>query len=239
MSEDETNIEWAAATARRVIAGGVDVIGATLDHGRSSIIEMARALVELHRAAERVVTLADEAFGMFPVEHIESTITRIEDGIFMMRMDMQVLEAQNQNLRAYIAASKECADAGALLESEAERDRVIALMRDAVSKLTAGAKISAAACSYCDAKWLTGVTIDEIRALAEKHDQSCPSNPLRMERNELLAALLDVCDTQLRRREDAIVVRAIRSTANYSGGPFSMERARALACEWLAKEPKQ
>lgn len=60
--------------------------------------ELAAARRALEVVAERAVTIADEAFGLGPVEPIDATLSRIEAGIFAARQRETALEAEVQRL---------------------------------------------------------------------------------------------------------------------------------------------
>lgn len=66
--------------------------------------ELAAARRALEVVAERAVTIADEAFGLGPVEPIDDTLTRIEAGIFAARMRENALEAEVERLLCYTAS---------------------------------------------------------------------------------------------------------------------------------------
>jgi hypothetical protein len=63
--------------------------------------ELAAARRALDVVSERVATIADEAFGPFPVEPIEASLKRIEQGIFAARQRETALEAEVQRLLCY------------------------------------------------------------------------------------------------------------------------------------------
>lgn len=63
--------------------------------------ELAAARRALESIAERVATIADEAFGPFPIEPIEESLSRIEQGIFAARQRETALEAEVQRLLCF------------------------------------------------------------------------------------------------------------------------------------------
>jgi len=62
---------------------------------------MALELQQLRAAAERAVTIADEAFGTGPVEPVDSTLGRLERGIFDQRKLIVELETDFRNRKGY------------------------------------------------------------------------------------------------------------------------------------------
>lgn len=60
--------------------------------------ELAAARRALDVVCERAVTIADEAFGLGPVEPIDATLSRIEAGIFAARQRETALETEVQRL---------------------------------------------------------------------------------------------------------------------------------------------
>lgn len=74
--------------------------------------ELAVARRALDVVCERAVTIADEAFGLGPVEPIDATLSRIEAGIFAARQRETALEAEVQRLL--------CWTVGAYVDGEME-----------------------------------------------------------------------------------------------------------------------
>lgn len=68
--------------------------------------------IDLQDLEAEIVTIADEAFGLAPVERIEDTLTRIERGIRAMRQRETALEAEVQLLL--------CWTVGAYVDGEME-----------------------------------------------------------------------------------------------------------------------
>jgi hypothetical protein len=95
--------------------------------------ELAAARRDLEVVAERLVTIADEAFGLGPVEPIDATLTRIEAGIFAARTAVEwernehsrtksmldVVAAERDELQAEVHRLIGHLDAGPLCSSEA------------------------------------------------------------------------------------------------------------------------
>lgn len=98
------------------------------------------AALALAAAADRAVTIADEAFGLGPVEPIDATLTRIERGIFEQHKRIAELEVLVEQLR--------CGDLNAFHDGELAPDRA-AGFRDHLSR-----------CATCAAELLSMVEID-------------------------------------------------------------------------------
>ncbi len=98
------------------------------------------------------------------------------------------------HLNEFIAASKECADANAIITLAEENQRIRAGVTDMIDKLNKGAKISSGMCSWCNEKWLhlDGSDIEEVRAAARLHAYRCAAHPLKIERDRLLELLTEV-----------------------------------------------
>jgi hypothetical protein len=153
--------------------------------------------------------------------------------------DLTRLRAENANLREYIAASKECAEAGAAAECERLYADLRARVTSAMNALleSPATTISAGVCPFCGESWPTvGCDAERRMAIAAEHDQRCEKNPLRIERDDMRAALIHLGSLQLNRRSEAVEAWAIRETANDLSAPFSDERVRARLAAALAKE---
>jgi len=112
----------------------------------SALFECRDAVPELIASLRRLVTITDEAFGPFPVETIEGTMSRLERGVFEQRQRIADLEAQiaqnaagidvtEEHLRARIATLEDAlsqgvdlADDGLDWRAERWRDRVSKLL---------------------------------------------------------------------------------------------------------------
>lgn len=83
------------------------------DIGKQMQGVVTRALREIHRlknCADRAVTIADEAFGLGPVEPLDDTLDRIEQGINQQHRRILDLEMRETRLAADLGnAQTECA----------------------------------------------------------------------------------------------------------------------------------
>jgi hypothetical protein len=62
-------------------------------------------LREARQALDRAVTIADEAFGLGPVEPPDATMSRIERGIFEQHKRISDLERELADLRAQVVSA--------------------------------------------------------------------------------------------------------------------------------------
>lgn len=81
----------------------IDMRGMTDDQADAALVISQRdraiaRLAILDDVLAQIVTIADEAFGLGPMERIEDTLTRIERGIRAMRQRETALEAEVQRL---------------------------------------------------------------------------------------------------------------------------------------------
>lgn len=145
------------------------------------------------------------------------------------------LARENAQLREYIAASKECAEARAAAEYERLYNDLRARCTKALDDITEGAVINIGSCPFCGESWPT-VDLDREQraAIAAEHDGWCEKNPIRLERDAARAevtalrrALIHIADLQLRRRRDLNEVWAFREVANDLSEPFSPRRVDA------------
>lgn len=102
---------------------------------------------------DRIVTIADEAFGLGPVESLDATLTRIERGIFAQHKRLSELEAQREaDLReAFLAGCERAVDAAL-----GEADEAHALVARMWTALQVGQQPAQPA-----------LTADEVRAVVE------------------------------------------------------------------------
>lgn len=87
---------WDRAEAEQLIEGGY-ATGITAAAIRVAIAEVER----LQLAADRIVTIAAEAFGLGPIEPIDATMSRIERGIFEQHKRISELERELEALRCH------------------------------------------------------------------------------------------------------------------------------------------
>jgi hypothetical protein len=105
-------------------------------------------IAELEALADRAVTIADEAFGLGPVEPLDDTLTRIELGIFGQRKRILQLEALIEQLR--------CGDLALFVDGELEARRAAAF-RDHLAR-----------CEDCQDGLRDNMAIDASLSLAAK-----------------------------------------------------------------------
>lgn len=151
------------------------------------------------------------------------------------RRTIAELARENAQLREYIDASKEVAEARAAQALQAALDDLRARCSDALKRLQIDSTLNASACPFCDETWPTeGCDRARVLTLAAEHDQRCEKNPIRIERDAARAevtalrrALIHVADLQLRRRRDLNEVWANHEAANDLSEPFSQQRVDA------------
>ncbi len=85
---------------------------------RNAYVELDKVRLVLGDVVSRCVTIADEAFGLGPVEPIEATLTRIERGIFEQHKRNSELEVLVNELR--------CGDLHAFFDDELSAERTAA-----------------------------------------------------------------------------------------------------------------
>lgn len=139
------------------------------------------------------------------------------------------LQAENEQLRQFIAASKDVLASITIEEAIAELDDLRARCTAAMDQLTATGRIEYGGCPFCDETWphYPEATKEERCAIAAKHDARCSKNPLRIERDALRRAVVRIGDAQIQRRREALEVWAIRDIANDVSAPFDDERVEA------------
>lgn len=108
------------------------------DAARVRIAELETALSicgTLQQSSDRLVAIADEAFGTGPVEPIEATLTRIERGVFEQRKRIAELEAEASKWHRAGADGIDAALEHGVREADRLRARVAELeaaLRDAL-----------------------------------------------------------------------------------------------------------
>lgn len=115
-------------------------------------------------------------------QHLTSCLSRTDE-----EQRILDLEDENRRFQEFIAASKECADANAIITLTEENERIRAAVTDMIDKLNKGSVISAGTCSWCQEKWLhlDGKDVEEVRAAARLHAYRCVAHPMRIERDML------------------------------------------------------
>jgi hypothetical protein len=149
------------------------------------------------------------------------------------------LEAENAQLREYIAAAKECAEAGALTALQEENDRLRAAFQEIIDNLSAGKAVQSGHCQWCGEVWpiVEAETFEQARQHAAAHANKCTANPIRIERDALRHALIRVADAQVKHRSEILEVWAARAVANDMRAPFSEERVQERLAVYLEEEP--
>ena len=119
------------------------------------------------------------------------------------RLRWKAAQAENANLREFIASSEECAKAQDIVAVYENNERYRKAFNEIIAKLEAKAPIHHAHCSWCEEKWphLDGGTAEEARAQARSHAFKCKRHPLKLERDAiaeqcaaLKSALHEACE---------------------------------------------
>jgi hypothetical protein len=154
-----------------------------------------------------------------------------------LRDELASLRAENDQFRRFIASSESIRVAEAAVEYKRLYDDLTARCTAAMNALQESATIDLGICPFCGESWPTvGCDAERRMAIAAEHDQRCAKNPLKIERDALRRAVIDLYHLQFQRAEDATEAWAIRQTANDLSAPFSDERVRARLAAALAKE---
>lgn len=123
----------------------------------AGIADTHRMVVEIsryRRAADRAITIADEAFGFGPVEPLDATLGRIERGIHEQVKELRAVRERHGAESAEHDSTR--ASLGALLQATAaDKDRVRQVVGDAVEEVYE--KTSRDPCGADDAAWRLAV----------------------------------------------------------------------------------
>ena len=95
----------------------------------NALPELLDALATASQVSDRAQTIADEAFGPFPVEPADTCLTYIEHGIFGLRQALATAEAERDEARAFLRRT--AMTGGSIVSSAAMTAQQIAIARAA------------------------------------------------------------------------------------------------------------
>ena len=119
------------------------------------------------------------------------------------RLTMRLAEErkENEQLREFIAASKEVATARDVMWFEEENKRMRGAFKAMIDTVKAGGalEMKMSGCEWCGDVWPKPepANLDHVMERARRHVFACPAHPLRIERDALRGLLGDAIDLVL------------------------------------------
>jgi len=112
--------------------------------------------------------------------------------IEMRAAELELSKAREEidQLREFIAASKECSTAATVVAVHEDNERYRTAFEQTLDRMKSGDyRIKSVSCSWCQEEWphLDGESTDAAKQHAREHAFSCVSHPLRIERDRFRA----------------------------------------------------
>lgn len=154
--------------------------------------------------------------------------------------EIERLKLDNERLTQIIRESAEVTRAVDIVTLQDRYDGLAKRCLDMCDAIKSGVEVNVGCCPWCGEIWPNPAgepkPIADVCRIAAEHDNKCPKNPIRIERDAMRDALVSLGTLQLKRRRDALEAWAIRQTANDLSAPFSATRVGELLAEMLDDE---